>query len=188
MQITRKCYLKIYSYFLQIITNTELIDINQDPLGKQVWLKYLKLKYSNNSFNKVIFIVSIQGYLREGLLWRGNLGSHWSCSDLCELQRCLAGVAGASRSGRIRGRSSQQVKIHKTLYFMWQVYSFFIPRFDDDELVDMDWSIDALIPDGSYTLRDLWTHEDVGTITVPGDRYSAILAEHAHWAFKLTPA
>ncbi len=51
----------------------------------------------------------------------------------------------------------------------------------------MDWSADALIPDGSYTLRDLWTHEDVGTITVPGDRYSTILVEHANLAFKLTP-
>lgn len=62
-------------------------------------------------------------------------------------------------------------------------------RFDEEAEIEFSWSADALVPDGTYELRDLWAHTDLGNVTVGegGDIWSGALDEHDSWAFTLTP-
>ncbi|XP_023332001.1 alpha-galactosidase [Eurytemora carolleeae] len=67
-----------------------------------------------------------------------------------------------------------------------------INRFDVEKQILMNWSEDAMVPAGVYSVQDLWTGDIVDSAVVGGEDweggdYQGILPPHANWAFKLTP-
>ena len=50
----------------------------------------------------------------------------------------------------------------------------------------MHWISHANLTAGTYSLRDLWTHEDLGTIEAGAEVWRGALKPHDNWAFKLT--
>jgi len=65
-------------------------------------------------------------------------------------------------------------------------------RFDKEEQIVMDWSVDAKLPPGSYSVQDLWSGEMIDVAVSGGEdweggKYKGILAAHDNWTFKLTP-
>ena len=62
-------------------------------------------------------------------------------------------------------------------------------RYDVGFNIELNFASDALIPDGSYDLYDLWTGEyvDLG-VDAAQYEYFGVLRAHATWAFKLIPS
>ena len=54
----------------------------------------------------------------------------------------------------------------------------------------MDWALDAQLPPGNYTVREMWTGLDMGEVTAAetgGDTFTGMLRQHATWAFRVSP-
>ena len=78
----------------------------------------------------------------------------------------------------------------------WQVWSgplengdfvvIIVNRFDVDTKIEFNWEKDARVPRGIYKLRNLWKHEDLGTLdTSKNATFYGDLGFHDNWAFRL---
>jgi alpha-galactosidase len=125
----------------KIITNEELLAVNQDPLGVQATCR--KNCCSHGHFGGMYPSVTCLGFQKSWQIWSGPLSN----GD-------------------------------------WIV--IVVNRYDHNVKIDFNWGQDAQVPDGIYTVRDLWTGEDLSKVNSSTSMWSGKLGFHDNWAFKLT--
>ena len=133
---------------LQIITNLDLLAVNQDALGVQA--------------------TCVKNCCGRDTIW-GGVDTPINCHFFSSTWQVW--------SGPLSGGA-------------WVVVV--VNRFDTDQEINMDWSLDAHVPAGRYAVKDLWTHNYIAIITVQaegnsGDTWNGSLEFHNNWAFKLEP-
>lgn len=132
-----------YVLCFQIITNEELLAINQDKLGVQA--SCTKNCCSHGKFGGMYPAISCPGFQNSWQAWSGPL------------------------------ENDSYVVIA-------------INRHDHDVEIYMHWLRDAKIPEGTYTIRNLWEQKDLGIVDTKEDPiWRGTLGFHDNWAFKLTP-
>ena len=69
------------------------------------------------------------------------------------------------------------------------IFLIYVNRNDAEAQITFSWMNDALIPEGRYTLRDLWLQRNVGEIEVtnPGSSWTGTIALHDNQVFRLSP-